>query len=446
MIDAGFVSGAPVVAIGGNDVRAYDGSDINVLIGAPWDPDGAPVAGVDAIAIGNFGTQVDRIVIARETSPGANDVLVLATDAGNPGANVTVAGGPTPGGVAHGLALADFQSTTSGNEALLGFAHPAVAGGNGHQLFYNTSGNSGQFALNRLISDVAAGNLNGTINIDYVLTGLNSPGLIGNGQGSLVYEANGAGGTLLDTPGLAGPHNPPSFNAVAIGNLDADADLEIVLAGDDFVRVLDNNGSGDFDALPVLFQSNPLGGGAQFVDVAIADAENDSVNEVIAVTNTGLVYMFGHATLGDASSAFSASALGIFDTGSDTLLGVTSISGTSDPSLPTFVVQRHVFYNDSLFDGNDASANANDDSAIATDKQALLPSGTGTFDNYTSFDQGINGAMIDIQNLADPSGLSLADFEFRAGNADEPFPWSLAPTPVNDIAAGRATGGWRQRI
>ena len=41
--------------------------------------------------------------------------------------------------------------------------------------------------------------------------------------------------------------------------------------------------------------------------------------------------------------------------------------------LPTEVVARHVFYNNSAFDSRSAAASAADDNAIATDKAALLP-------------------------------------------------------------------------
>ncbi|HYW79673.1 MAG TPA: lamin tail domain-containing protein, partial [Thermoguttaceae bacterium] len=47
--------------------------------------------------------------------------------------------------------------------------------------------------------------------------------------------------------------------------------------------------------------------------------------------------------------------------------------GTNEIELPAAeVIGRHVFYNNSQFDGLDAAANAADDAAIATDKQALL--------------------------------------------------------------------------
>ena len=327
VIDAAFVGAAPTVAIGGDVVRSYDGANINNLNGAPWDPDGPPVAGVDAIAIGDFGTLTDKIVISRETGPGANDVLVMSTDALSPGMNVGVAGGPTGGGTAHGLVLADFQPATPGNEALIGFMDDACAapGCNGHQLFYNTGGNSGQFFLNSPITDVAAGDLNGNAAVDYVLTGNNPMGLA-PGQGTHVFESNGAAGIFLNGPGLGGPHAPPAFNAVAIGNLDADADNEMVLVGNDFVRVLDNDGAGCMDCNPALFQSGPAGGGAQFLDVVIADADGDGVNEVVSVTDNGLVFMFGHSVVGDASSPFAGGPIGLYqDGGGTSFLGVASL-------------------------------------------------------------------------------------------------------------------------
>lgn len=77
---------------------------------------------------------------------------------------------------------------------------------------------------------------------------------------------------------------------------------------------------------------------------------------------------------------------------------------------------RHVFYNQSSFDGNSAAVNVDDDLALATDKFALLPGQTATFDNYTSFTRGLNGLFIDINNLADPTSLSIGDFSLATGN------------------------------
>jgi hypothetical protein len=92
-----------------------------------------------------------------------------------------------------------------------------------------------------------------------------------------------------------------------------------------------------------------------------------------------------------------------------------------------FVKGRYVFYNDSWYDGNGPAANAADDGAIAPDKTALLPGGTATFANYTSYEDGINGIIIDVQELA--AEPVTTDFEFRVGNDNSPDTWPAAPAP-----------------
>jgi hypothetical protein len=88
---------------------------------------------------------------------------------------------------------------------------------------------------------------------------------------------------------------------------------------------------------------------------------------------------------------------------------------------------RYVFYNRSQFDGNSPEADTRDDGAIAIDKVALLPGGSASFANYTSFSRGINGILIDIEGMPGTPGAS--DFIFRVGNDDNPDGWSAAPVP-----------------
>ena len=88
------------------------------------------------------------------------------------------------------------------------------------------------------------------------------------------------------------------------------------------------------------------------------------------------------------------------------------------------VVGRYVFYNDSAFDGESPGANAADDGAVAPDKTALLPGGTGRFANYTSYDRGINGVMIDVAGLPDDASPTATDFKFRIGNNNVPETWA----------------------
>lgn len=106
----------------------------------------------------------------------------------------------------------------------------------------------------------------------------------------------------------------------------------------------------------------------------------------------------------------------------------------------TSVVARHVFYNDSKWDGNSRAANAADDKAIATDKQALLPGAHATFANYTSYSRGMNGVMIDVAVLA---GMpNMADFTFRVGTTGDPTAWATAPMPTSlRVRAGEGVDG-----
>ncbi|MGA2797512.1 MAG: rhamnogalacturonan lyase [Thermoguttaceae bacterium] len=105
--------------------------------------------------------------------------------------------------------------------------------------------------------------------------------------------------------------------------------------------------------------------------------------------------------------------------------------------LPVTIAGRYIFYNNSKFDA------ISDNGAIATDKTALLPGLTGAFGNYTSYSLGINGIMIDIQNLANHSGLSAADFQFQVGNGAG---WTAAPDPISVSAPGGGGTGSSDRV
>jgi hypothetical protein len=89
---------------------------------------------------------------------------------------------------------------------------------------------------------------------------------------------------------------------------------------------------------------------------------------------------------------------------------------------------RQLFYNNSSFDGRDPAADAADDGAIATDKRASMPrQGSATFANYSSYTRGINGLMIDVDELRGP--LSLTDFAFKVASPLDPSQWIAAPAP-----------------
>ncbi len=105
------------------------------------------------------------------------------------------------------------------------------------------------------------------------------------------------------------------------------------------------------------------------------------------------------------------------------------------------VVDRHIFYNNSKFDGESAAAEGADDGATATDKVAYLPdSGLATTASVSSYVHGINGVMIDIANL--DGQLTADDFTFRMGTVNSPESWALAPAPLEIVVrAGEGLGG-----
>jgi uncharacterized delta-60 repeat protein len=83
------------------------------------------------------------------------------------------------------------------------------------------------------------------------------------------------------------------------------------------------------------------------------------------------------------------------------------------------VAGRHVFYNHSAFDGNDAANSAADDGAIAPDKSPLLAGADAapSSANITGYDKGLNGLMVDIAGLPDDATLTADDFDFGAAGA-----------------------------
>lgn len=105
---------------------------------------------------------------------------------------------------------------------------------------------------------------------------------------------------------------------------------------------------------------------------------------------------------------------------------------------------RHVFYNNSKFDGASAALNASDDAAIAPDKVPLFPGQTASFANYTSYSRGLNGLMIDVAGLnqAQIWALTIADFSLRVSDASLIPVWSSAPTGATlSIRRGAGANG-----
>ena len=110
------------------------------------------------------------------------------------------------------------------------------------------------------------------------------------------------------------------------------------------------------------------------------------------------------------------------------------------------VVARHIFYNNSAWDGNDPAPGAADDAAVAPDKSAklLIPGGTVTIANYSSYSRGLNGIMVDMVNM--PGTPTATSFQFKVGNSLDPASWATAPAPTSVTVRAGAGGGGTARV
>ena len=96
------------------------------------------------------------------------------------------------------------------------------------------------------------------------------------------------------------------------------------------------------------------------------------------------------------------------------------------------VVGRHVFYNDSAYDGHTAGADVLDDGAVDGTKAALLPGQSATIANVTGYVKGINGVMVDV------AGLPQGDADF--GPTDLELLFGISPDLGEWVAAGAPAG------
>jgi len=189
-----------------------------------------------------------------------------------------------------------------------------------------------------------------------------------------------------------------------------------------------------------------------FTDAGISDVHRATVDwgdglpaeEVTVIEPTG-------TNPGEVRAGHSYTAAGLYTVTvsvEDDDGGASSVSFGVDV-IEAHVVGRHVFYNNSAWDGNDPLANAEDDSAVASEapildptdlifsgnqqrelgKEALLPGETATFANYTSYSRGLNSIMVDIDGLAGTP--TAVNFVFLVGNNNDPTTWSAASAPMS---------------
>jgi hypothetical protein len=184
--------------------------------------------------------------------------------------------------------------------------------------------------------------------------------------------------------------------------------------------------------------SGPIGGGTS-VTIHGQDFSGAAgqLQVFFGTTPAASVSILSDTTLVATSPAH---AMGRIDVTVQTPYG-TSAPSTSDQftfSSAGVVTGRRVFYyNSSRYDTTGDPQTPlpfSDDNAIASDKVALRPGQSATFANYTSYTQGINGIMVDLQGAGTHTSITLAnilnDFTFKVGNNASPGTWANAPSPI----------------
>jgi len=143
-----------------------------------------------------------------------------------------------------------------------------------------------------------------------------------------------------------------------------------------------------------------------------------------------------HTYAGGAGSSYALNVTLIDSDGTHANAGAASANIIA--AAGNAIAGRYTFYADSTFSASGA------DSAVAADKSALLPGHTASFANYTSYDQGLNGIMVDIAGTV--GSISAADFSFKIGNTASTASWTAAPAPISVIVRPGAGAAGSNRV
>jgi hypothetical protein len=218
------------------------------------------------------------------------------------------------------------------------------------------------------------------------------------------------------------------------------------------------NGLQNFPIITDVVLGAPIGTSTAIVRFSFHGAPNRSVTvqlhwsgEPDPSGNGEGNFTAGYSVTTDAAG--DARAQVVLPAGGDTFVGgylsatATSGGNTSEfsPAVRVWpagaaVLARHVFYNNSAFDGNDPAPNAADDDAIAPVSPFMPTQFSGGA--ATGYDKGINGLMVDVANLPADRPLTSDDFEFRAGNTSGMAEWGPAPRPKSvSVRPGAGAGG-----
>jgi len=250
-------------------------------------------------------------------------------------------------------------------------------------------------------------NLIGNPSADILVAGQGDDLLVGNGGADVLIA--GQGDDVLEIPDA-------SFHRIEGGSGFDTLRVSAAAMVLDLTTLSDNK-------LTQIEQIDLFGTGDHTLILNVLEVLNisDTSNTLTVIVDAGDTVDRGLGWVAADTVVIEGRLFDVFTSGAATLM----ISNNTTP----FVAQRTIFYNNSSFDGNDASQNTNDNTAIATDKVALGPGETASFTNYTSYSRGINGIMVDIGNATNNGSISATDFTFKVsvdGNV-----WSDATAPMS---------------
>jgi hypothetical protein len=259
--------------------------------------------------------------------------------------------------------------------------------------------------------------LNGNTTVAYTLSGVSSVGSL---------NVSMAAGAVDDTFGTPMAAFSESIN------------LEVVAAT--ITAVSPNPRTAPVTSMTIVFGQAVTGLSLSGLNLTDNGGPNLLTGSQTLTTSDGITWTLGN--LGGITAAAGSYTLSLAAGAaqSQSSAGVVSAAATQSWQMNSTIAARSIFYNDSIFNGDEAGGTANDLNAVAPDKTALLPGGTATYANMTDYSKGINGLIIEISNLPTGATLSPSDFQFATGDVNDTTTWTpLATAPTVTQYAG--TGG-----
>ena len=331
-----------------------------------------------------------------------------------------------------------------------GFAGANVISANrGHGVvFVGVSSNQQGLFGNRIGTDADGNPSNATLgNAGHgVLVTLSGTLRIGSPTGGNAIAFNGGSGISVES----GDASPSRTTSVTIsGNSifsNRGLGIDLVSPADGATGVTPND-TGDLDAgpnalrnFPVIRSAEQVEGGTRVTFAAPGATLGTTIEFFATPAPDPTGFGEGRTYLGSTTWAGNTGTVTLPRALDGWYITATAGTPTSEFSFAfrigaASVVERRVFYNNSVADGRDPAADARDDAAIAANKTSRTDA-AGTLNNITSYPKGLNGVMVDIARLPAGEGPHAGDFDFRAYG---PQGWTAGPTPAQ-VTVRRGAG------